>query len=248
MRLLILLLIAAQLPAATKVFLKEASSLIQPSPSFVFRKANNTQGASLQTAVTNTIAGNVTGQYWPSPTAGHIITKTAAGTRTVWLSDPLSAGVTISGTITPNIWGLESATAANAAHRYEVMRWSVQVGGVVSSVGISSDGGMTEYGTSAAVRTGPTTAPTSTAFITGDRILILIYNDDGNGVTETAASRTVTLDYDAGTTVNGDTYLSFTETITFSADSNNARPSGLSSWLDWFRFPDFTAWFLGVTR
>ena len=47
--------------------------------------------------------------------------------------------------------------------------------------------------------------------------------DDGNGVTE-AHGRNWTLDYGAGTGVDGDTYLSFTETITFSADSNNARP------------------------
>lgn len=175
------------------------------------------------TAVISSIAGAVSGQYWPSGTTGHILTKTAGGTRTIWISDPLSSGVTISGTITPNLWGLESAIQCNCGARYEVLRWSVAAGGIVSSLGISTDSGLTEWGTSAAVRTAPTLTPTSTAFATGDRIVIVIYNDDGNGVTE-ATGRNWTLDYDAGTGIDGDSYLSFTETFSFSADSNNARP------------------------
>ena len=102
------------------------------------------------------------------------------------------------------------------------------MGGIVSSLGISTDNGATEWGTSAAVRTTPTLSPTSTAFGTGDRIVVVIYNDDGNGVTE-GSGRTWTLDYDAATGVDGDSYLSFTETISFSADSNNARPVPLTA-------------------
>jgi hypothetical protein len=87
---------------------------------------------------------------------------------------------------------------------------------------------VTEWGTSAAVRTAPTLTPTSTAFNAGDRIVIVIYNDDGNGVTE-ASGRNWTLDYDAGTGVDGDTYLSFTESLSFSADSNNAPSRAITS-------------------
>jgi len=196
---------------------------VQQSPDIVFRLANSTQGSAKVTVVTNSISGAVSGQYWPSATAGHIITKTAGGTKTIWLSAPLASGVTISGTITPNLWGLESANQCNCGARYEVLRWSVAAGGIVSSLGISTDGGVTEWGTSAAVRTSPTLTPTSTGFSTGDRIALVIYNDDGNGVTE-GNGRNWTLDYDAGTGVDGDTYLSFTETLSFSADTNNARP------------------------
>jgi hypothetical protein len=226
--LLTFFLLSISCEAATKVFLHDAASSLGTPGGITFRRCDGSQGSSKVTAVTNTIVGDVTGQYWPSGTAGHIITKTGGGTRTIWVSAPLSAGVTIAGNITPNIWGLESATAANSAFRYEVLRWSVLYGGIVSTLGISTDNGATEFGTSAAVRTGPVLDPTDTSFITGDRIVIVIYNDDGNGVTETASSRTMTIDYDAGTGVDGDTYLSFTETISFSADSNNAPARGIA--------------------
>ena len=93
--------------AATKVFLHDASSAISLGPGYLVKRANSTQGSSVQTAVINSVAGLVTGQFWPSTNAAHILTKTAGGTRVVWISDPLAAGVTISGTITPNLWGLE---------------------------------------------------------------------------------------------------------------------------------------------
>ena len=212
---------------STKVFLHDAASPIAPDSTYLYKKADATQGSAKVTAVINSAAGNITGQFWPSTNAAHILTKTAGGTPTVWISAPLSSGVTISGTITPNLWGLESANQCNCGARYEVLRWSVSVGGITSSLGISSDGGLSEWGTSAAVRTAPTLTPTSTAFNAGDRIVILIYNDDGNGVTE-ASGRNWTLDYDAGTGVDGDTYLSFTETISFSSDTNNAPARGFS--------------------
>jgi hypothetical protein len=212
----------------TKVFLQDASAAIQQSPAITFRLANGTQGSSKVTGIINSIAGAVSGQYWPSATTGHLLTKTAGGTKTIWISAPLSSGVTISGTITPNLWGLESNVACNCGARYEVLRWSLASGGIVSSLGISTDGGLTEWGTTAAVRTAPTLTPTSTAFVTGDRIVIVVYNDDGASVTE-ASGRTWTLDYGAATGVDGDTYLSFTEAISFSADSNNARPLPMTS-------------------
>ena len=215
--------------SATKVFLHDATAAIQQSPDIVFRLANSTQGSTKVTTTTNSIAGPVSGQYWPSATTSHIVTKTAGGTKTIWISAPLSSGVTISGTITPNLWGKESNSNCNCTARYEVLRWSVATGGIVSSLGISTDGGVTEWGTTVAVRTTPTLTPTSTAFVAGDRIVIIIYNDDGNGVTE-GNGRTWTLDYHGATPgADGDTYLSFTESITFSADSNNARPLAVTS-------------------
>lgn len=216
---------------ATKVFLHDAASKIVPNAGYFYKLADGTQGSGKVTAVTSSVGGPVTGQYWPSATTGHIITKSAGGTRTIWISAPLSSGITISGTVTPNLWGLESAAQCNCGTRYEVLRWSVGRGGIVSSLGISADGGMTEWGTSAAVRTAPTLTPTSTAFATGDRLLIVIYNDDGNGVTE-ASGRNWTLDYDGATSgSDGDSYLSFTETLAFSADSNNAPAQPFTSQL-----------------
>jgi hypothetical protein len=221
-------------PAATKVFLHQTSSKLGNgngvvSSRFKFWLADATQGSSKKPVVISSIAGLLTGHYWPIPTTGYIMTDAGGSSWWLtWASPPLSAGVTISGIITPNLWGLESAAQCNCGARYEVLRWSVAAGGIISSLGISTDNGVTEWGTSAAVRTAPTLTPTSTAFAAGDRIVIVVYNDDGNGVTE-ASGRSWTLDYDAATGVDGDTYLSFTETLSFSADSNNARPLPMSS-------------------
>ena len=213
--------------SATKVFLKAGNSPIKQPSGWGFRQAGSTQGSSMQGCTTNSSAGPITGQYFP----GSGLATCSGGTvKLAWFSAPLSSGVTISGTITPNLWGLESATQCNCGARYEVFRWDVAQGGVVSSLGISTDGGLSEWGTSAAVRTGPTLTPASTAFNTGDRIVIVIYNDDGNGVTQ-GTSRNWTLDFDGATGVDGDTYLSFTETLSFSGDTNNARPIPMLSLL-----------------
>lgn len=220
--------------SATKVFLKSAASAIKPpiftaTTGWSFRLASATQGAAMAGNTTTSVAGPLTGHYFPITTLDYICRTATNNYQLLWFTPPLSAGVTISGTITPNIWGLESAAQCNCGFRYEVLRWDVLQGGIVSSLGISTDNGATEWGTTAAVRTSPTLTPTSTNFVTGDRIVIVIYNDDGNGVTE-ASGRSWSLRIDGPTGVDGDSYLSFTETITFSSDTNNARRIPLTSW------------------
>jgi len=203
--------------------LHDATSKISPSSAFLYKLANSSPGATKVTAVTGSVAGPVSGQYWPSSTAGHFLTKTNGGTKVVWITAPLSASVTLSGSITPNLWGLESAAQCNCGLRYQVLRWSA-AGGIDASLGVTADSSLSEWGTSAAVRTAPSLAPPSTAFAAGDRIVIVIYNDDASGVTQ-ASGRNWTLDYDGPTTgSDGDTYLSFAETLSFAADTNNAPP------------------------
>jgi hypothetical protein len=216
---------------ATKLLLKNTISPLTEgacSPSFSCRRASTTQGSSVAGVTTSSIAGPLTGHYWPITTTNYIVTDSAGGNKNVWFSPPLSAAVTISGTITPNIWGLESNAACNCGFRYEVLRWSKAEGGIVSSLGISTNDGVAEWGTTTSVRTSPTLTPTSTAFAVGDRIVMVFYNDDANGYTE-GSGRTWQLRFDNVTGGDGDTYLSFTETITFSADSNNARPLAVTS-------------------
>jgi hypothetical protein len=228
--LVVCFLLAAPALGATKVFLHVGASAVNwhagtGSNAVYMRLANTTQGSSKTTFVTNSIAGPITAQQWPS---SYIITATAGGVRGIWLSAPLSSAVTISGTITPNFWGLESNGTCNCGFRYEVLRWSKAEGGFVSSLGISTNDGATEWGTSAAVRTAPTLSPTSTNFAAGDRIGIVIYNDDASGTTE-GSGKTWTLDYDAATGVDGDSYLSFTESLSFNSDTNDSRPIPMAS-------------------
>ena len=223
--------------AATKVLLRNTNSSLggtlgTGSSDTIWSRllANSTQGASFQAQTTASVAGPLTGHYFPISPGATYYYRSGAGYRLIWYSAPLSSGVTISGTITPNIWGLESNNACNCGLRYEVLRWSVADGGIVSSLGISTDGGFTEWTTSATVRTAPTLSPTSTDFVTGDRIVIVLYNDDGATVTE-ASGKTFTLDYNGATTVDGDTYLSFTETLGFASDTNNGREIPSVGWL-----------------
>ena len=48
------------------------------------------------------------------PTPGQLVAQ-ASAIRSEWISPPVSADVTISGTITANIWAAESSNSANAA-------------------------------------------------------------------------------------------------------------------------------------
>ncbi len=228
------ILMSANARAATKVFLHDASSKLIPNGDFLYKLADGAQGTSLATAVTASANGEITGQYWPSSDPAHIITKTSAGPKIVWISSPLSAGVTVSGTITAHLWGLESARQCNCAVRFEVLRWSAARGGIVSSLGISSDSAMSEWDTRALLDSSLTVTPTATVFAAGDRIVIVIYNDNASGTNE-GANRDWTLDYDGPSGGDGDAYLSFTEAFSFAPDTNNARPMGLSSEL-FFRF------------
>lgn len=213
---------------STKIFLRNLNPSVMKSPAanWLNRVLNTTQGTSKSGFTQSSKAGPITGQHWPCED----IFITSSANKMAFISLPLSAGVTISGTVTPNFWGYESNNACNCGFRYEMLRWSVAQGGIVSSLGITTDDGAAEWGTSAAVRTSPTLTPTSTNFAAGDRIVLVIYNDDGNGVTQNSG-KSWTLDIDAATGVDGDSYLTFTETISFSADTNNARPIPSTSWL-----------------
>lgn len=205
--------------AQTKMWLRFINSTIQPTtpiPGYLYRRIMNVQPSGINTYVTTMVTGPITGQAFPS---ADIMYQT--NQPTLLISPPLSAGVTIAGTITPNIWCLESVATANAGFRYQVMRWSVATGGIVSSLGISADDGVAECGTVAAVRTAPTLTPTSTVFVTGDRIVIIIYRDDATATT--AGTGTMTIDYNAATGVDGDSYFNFTETMTFITEANNGR-------------------------
>lgn len=217
---------ASTLAANTLVYLQDAAAAIQQTPTIIFRTTTTSAGSLAISAVTNSITGAVTGQYWPSSTIGHIITETGGGTPTIWLTPPLSAGVTISGTIYANMNGKESNGSCNCGFRAEILRWSVAAGGFVSSLGLTADNGAAEWTTSYGANIVSFTS-NSTAFVIGDRIGIVIYNDDGASVTE-ASGYNWTLRYASATY---QTNIEFVQALTFSADSNNARARPLSSGL-----------------
>lgn len=126
-----------------------------------------------------------------------------------WISEPLAAAVTISGTITFNICGLESNAMANAGLGVVVQRIN-NVGTVVSTIVDSVQN--VELGTSNSRRTW-TATPTSTAMQKGDRFRIRVYFDDAGGTM--VSGYTLTLTYDGTAANTGNSNVDFAETLTF---------------------------------
>lgn len=117
--------------------------------------------------------------------------------------------VTISGAITKNLWGFESAMNANAGLQVIIDRCDGS-GAFISTVQNSEHG--TELATSSAVRNWATGTVTSTTFADGDYIRLRVYAND---VGTMASGYTVTISMNGSTAgASGDSYVTFTETIT----------------------------------
>src|SRR5439155_2665446 len=98
-KILSLLLLVAPAWCSTKILVHNVSS-----PVSGYRYATKAQGQGVTTSVTNSVNG---------PTSGVQLTKTAGGAALVWISPPLAAAATISGTVTMNAYAAESQTACN---------------------------------------------------------------------------------------------------------------------------------------
>ncbi len=211
---------------ATKLFFKNGAGTIQlaaetpdidgsTARTWNSKHMNLTQGSSLQSKVTNTITGATVGI---ACTDGAGVTE-----RLEWITDPITADVTISGTITANIWGLESSMSANVALNVAIYRVSGQTGAVSLIVRSTN---VTELGTSAAVNnftTGMTSGSyTGVSCNRGDRIRIVVFGDDSSAATM-ASGFTFTFGYEAGAGVNGDSYVSFTENFSFDSLGANTQ-------------------------
>lgn len=159
-------------------------------------------GTSRGSGVVNTGKSTVAGT-----TAGLEFNNTA---NLQWVSDPIDADVTISGSITFNLWGTESSMSANAGFQVVIFRVDSTTGALTQI--INSERG-TELGTSNAANNWSAT-PTSTACNKGDRLIIRPAINDAGG---TMASTHVATLYLDGTTAaaSGDTYVTFTETFGF---------------------------------
>ena len=165
-----------------------------------------------QDVLETTRGGGVTGYTATSvtgPTSG--IEATTGGIYYEWVSAPLAADATISGTITFNIWALESSMSANATVAVILERLD-STGAIVSTIVDSSFG--TELGTSSAAKNW-TASPTSTNMLEGDRIRARIYFDDATASTM-ANGFTLTANINGtSAAADGDSYFSLTETLSF---------------------------------
>lgn len=133
------------------------------------------------------------------------VTATAGGQALVFLSEPLTEGVTISGTITPNLRGLESAGTVNAGFAVLIER-ADNAGAALQTLVTRQIVGA-ELGTSEAARTTSLT-PTSRTFSAGDRIRLTVSLINVG----TMAGGSVTMHYNgAAAAASGDNYIRFTE-------------------------------------
>lgn len=217
--------------AATKLFLRNTASALGVSAASgsTGYGCNNLTGPQ-NLLLASTTAGTASASKTHTPTNTAPPCQSADGTNYyVWYSPPLSSGLTLSGNIDFNITCTESATATNAAMRMIVKRWDALYGGPVSTILTSADtlecgaAGCTSNRCAIAAA-----APTSTTLNTGDRLMFIVEIRNVGGGWGGNGSRTVTLQIDAASGSAGDTFANFADTISFSADSNNAPAIGMS--------------------
>ncbi len=208
-----LLLLVAPAWCSTKVLMHNVAS-----PVTGYRYATKTQGQGTVASVTNSMRG---------PTSGVQLTATAGGPALVWISPPLAAATTISGTVTMNTWASEQS-ACHCGMQLTLQKYS---NGAEGSAFLTSARG-TELTTSITQQNW-TATPTSTSFAVGDRIVVKWWIKDAGGTMN--GNKSVTTDYDGKTSgSNGDTWLQFTETLTWQFEpeviqNKNANVSSQSS-------------------
>lgn len=183
---------------ATQFFLRDAASDLGGAGQKLLSK---TRGASAVSKVTNSVAAGTNIQ----------VTDTAGGQALTWFTPPLN-GVTISGTVTVNLRGLESAAADNGGGGILVERTDGS-GNVQSAilVDVTVPSTITEYSSVAESAKNGTYTPTSTTLNSGDRIKVTLKLRAAGG---TMGAGTVQNFIDGPTAAaSGDCYVTFTEAI-----------------------------------
>ena len=168
--------------------------------------AGTSRGGALAAGSVNTVAG---------PTSG--VEIAGSGSAIVHITPPLSADVTVSGTVTLNVWSSESSMNANVAINVRVLR--VQADGTITE--ILKTARTTEVALTTRAVNNFTATPTSTNFKRGDRILLSIFGGDAGTM-----GSGFTFDASWGATsgaVDGDSFVTFTESLTF-----ESAPAGTS--------------------
>jgi hypothetical protein len=167
------------------------------------------RGAGIDSATCTTVTGTTAGLELSS--LGN------QNNPNLWLTAPVAADATVSGSITFNVWAQESNMSANAAINVRLMR----IGPTGALTEVHKTVRTTELGFSGA-NTVQNWAETPTSFTLnrGDRLMLVLFADDAGTM---ATGFTVTASY-AGTTgaADGDTFVTLTETLSFESGS----PSG----------------------
>lgn len=182
---------------ASSFFLRSLSSTLGGAGQLALSQM---RGRASTTAITTTTAG---GTNIP-------VTQTAGGQALTWFSEPITEAITISGTVTVNVRGLESANTVNAGAGILIERTNnagVVQSSIVAVTGIPTT--ITEFGTTDAAKTGTYTA-TSTAMAVGERIKVTLSIRNVG----TMAAGTATISYNGpAAAAAGDNYVTVTQNI-----------------------------------
>lgn len=141
----------------------------------------------------------------------------------LWVSQTIQTGFTLSGTVSVSVTGYENNMAANAGLRAYLYKYNSNQTYTQIGVGTAS----AELGTGAAVQTF-TFTPTSTAFSSGDRIMMRIATAPVGG-TWSSTAYVIYWNYGQQSTSPYVSSVTFTETITFGSGTTHngvASPSG----------------------
>lgn len=168
------------------------------------RWLGTTRGSAADHVDVASVASNTTGIEFPGSVGG-----TVPG---AWISAPLDQDVTISGTITFNLWMGENTTSVNAGAMCVIERID-STGAIASTIASSAKGTELPKTSSIAAQNWTVTA-TSTNMLKGDRlrVRVLIKNVGTMGTDATGCQFSLN-----GTTAAalGDSYVQFTETFGF---------------------------------
>lgn len=175
---------------------------------WVAKALGTSRGSGLvASTATATAAGPVTGIEVPGATE--------------WISPPVSADVTISGTITANVWAAESNMSANVAINVIIEIIRANALGTNNSntlVEIVRSTRTTEVAVTTRAVNNFTTGMTSGAYTSqtlnrGDRLRIRVFGDDAGTM---ASGFTFNIGYNGNTGgADGDTFVTFTENFSF---------------------------------
>lgn len=136
--------------------------------------------------------------------------EVAGGRAKEWITPPIDQDVTISGTVTINLWASESNMSANVAINVVVQRIDPQ-GGIVSTILTTTR--TTEVAVTTRAVNNFTATPTSTNLTKGDRIRVRVFGDDAGTMN---AGFTFDFGYArSSAAVDGDSYIQFNETFGF---------------------------------
>lgn len=187
----------------TRFYLTDEIADVSPASGAYYRLklGARSDNPSLFRSITNTAAG---------PSSGIQLTRTAAGTVVAWITDRLTGVNLTAAAWIFHVWAKESAIAANAALRFQILPFTV-----AEETAALDDNGAVELGTASADYARTSDAATATTIADGDRLVLKILLDDAGTM---GADQTVTVSYNGQLPgAEGDSYVICPDTLAITA-------------------------------